>query len=137
MRAYNNCVLEILAEEPSMEYFLRGALPTILPDDYALDVNCFIRPHNGKSDLKRSIPKKMRAYPHYPYPVKILIVHDQDSNDCKLLKQELINLCGNTGVPFIIRIACRELENWYLGDMTAIESVYPETKASALVVPVK
>jgi hypothetical protein len=32
----------------------------------------------------------------------------------------------------MVRIACKELENWYLGDVAAIESVYPETKASAL-----
>ena len=30
MEEYNRCVIEILTEEPSMEYFLRGILPRIL-----------------------------------------------------------------------------------------------------------
>jgi hypothetical protein len=132
MEEYNRCVIEILTEEPSMEVFLRGILPNVLTKDYKIDVNCFIRAHRGKSDLKRSIPKKMRAYLHYGYPVKVLIIHDQDSNNCKQLKQELVELCG-TDIPFMVRIACRELENWYLGELPAIEKVYPETKASASV----
>lgn len=130
----NPTIIEILTEEPSMENFLRVILPKILPDDYQLDVNCFIHPHEGKSHLKKSIPRKIRAYPRYGYPVKVLIIHDQDSNDCVKLKNELIGLCdSNIEIPVIIRIACRELENWYLGDMYAIEAVYPETKASKLI----
>ncbi|MEZ4774357.1 MAG: DUF4276 family protein [Bacteroidia bacterium] len=112
-----------------MEIFLREILPKILPEDYQLDVNCFIRPHEGKSHLKKSIPIKMKAYPRYPYPVKVLIVHDQDSNDCLILKKDLQALC-NSDIPVVIRIACRELENWYLGDFQAIEAVYPEIKAA-------
>lgn len=30
----------------------------------------------------------------------------------------------------LVRIACRELENWYLGDMKAIEKVFTKFKAS-------
>ena len=137
MEEYNSCVIEILTEEASMEYFLRGILPKVLPKDYKIDVNCFIRAHKGKSDLKKSIPIKMRAYPQYGYPVKVLIIHDQDSNDCRNLKNELSALCGATTIPFIVRIACKELENWYLGELTAIERVYPETKASTLVYKAK
>jgi len=133
MKEYNTCVIEILTEEPSMEHFLRGILPNVLPNDYKIDINCFIRAHRGKSDLKKSLPRKMQAYSRYGYPVKVLIIHDQDSNDCKNLKNELIESCGNTAIPFIVRIACKELENWYLGQLAAIESVYPETRASSLV----
>jgi Domain of unknown function (DUF4276) len=128
----NPTVIEILTEEPSMEYFLRGLLPRILPGDYALDQNCFIRPHEGKSDLKKSIPRKMSAYQHFGYPVKVLIVHDQDANDCVLLKKDLLALSKPTSVPILVRIACRELENWYLGDFSALEQVYPEIRASEL-----
>jgi hypothetical protein len=133
MEGYNSSVIEILTEEPSMEVFLKGILPNVLPDDYKIDVNCFIRAHRGKSDLKKSIPKKMRAYLHYGYSVKVLIIHDQDANDCRKLKNELVALCGVTTIPFMVRIACRELENWYLGELLAIEKAYPETKASASV----
>lgn len=131
----NDYTLEILTEEPSMELFLRGFLPRILPKNYVLDQNCFIRAHEGKSDLKRAIPKKMRAYANkWASPVKVLILHDQDSNDCKKLKQDLAGVINASAVklPFMIRIACRELENWYLGDFNALQQVYPEIKASAL-----
>jgi hypothetical protein len=125
----NYKALEILTEEPSMEYFLRGLLPRILPKEYVLDENCFIRPHEGKSHLQKSIPIKMRAYARYPYPVKVLIVHDQDSNDCKVLKNKLIELAGVSKIPCLVRIACRELENWYIGDFEAVEKIYPEIRA--------
>lgn len=127
----NQTVIEILTEEPSMGNFLRVILPKVLPEDYAVDVNCFIRPHEGKSHLKKSIPRKMKAYPHFGYPVKVLIIQDQDSNDCKKLKKELSALCKNSfSIPYVVRIACRELENWYLGDLDAVELVYPESKAT-------
>ena len=123
-------IVEILLEEPSMENFLREVLPKILPPDYILDNNCFLRPHNGKSDLKKSIPNKIKVFSNYHEPVKVIIIHDQDSNDCRKLKKSLVELCktnGNCGV--LIRIACKELESWYLGDMDAIEKAYPKFKA--------
>jgi hypothetical protein len=76
----------------------------------------------------RSLPKKMRAYPRFPDDVKVLIVHDQDSNDCYNLKNEIETHCSKN-IPHVIRIACRELENWYLGDFDAIEKVFPQVKA--------
>ncbi len=133
----NSWFIEILTEEPSMANFLRVILPKILPEDYQLDINCFIRPHEGKSHLQKSIPKKMRAYSNYGHLVKVLIIHDQDSNDCIALKRELAGLCSGNAVPAIIRIACRELENWYLGDMQAIERVYPDSKSRRLAAKAK
>lgn len=123
-------IVEILLEEPSMENFLRVLLPKILPPNYVLDENCFLRPHNGKSDLKKSIPNKIKVFSNYYEPARVIIIHDQDSNDCKILKKSLIDLCKVNGdCPVLIRIACRELESWYLGDMDAIEKVYPKFKA--------
>lgn len=124
--------LEILVEEPSMQNFLEIILPKILPRGYELNMNCFIHPHQGKSDLQKSIPKKVRAYKYFPKKVKLIIVQDQDSNDCIKLKNELINLVENQNQnqPYLIRIACRELENWYLGDMLSIERVFTTFKAS-------
>lgn len=127
-----NIRLEILTEEPSMENFLRVILPKILPSEYKLELNCFIRTHEGKSHLKKSIPKKFKAYPRFGLPVKVMIIQDQDSSNCIILKEELIKLTNGSEIPFIVRIACKELENWYLGDMKAIEKVYPRSKASRL-----
>lgn len=123
-------IVEILVEEPSMENFLREVLPKILPPGYILDDNIFLRPHNGKSDLKKSIPNKIKVFSNYHLPAKVIIIHDQDSNDCKKLKKGLVELCKTNGkCPVLVRIACKELESWYLGDMDAIEKVYPKFKA--------
>lgn len=128
-------IVEILVEEASMKNLLEHILPKVLPDGFELDINCFVRPHQGKSDLQKSIPKKVKAYQYFPQAVRLIIIHDQDSNDCKLLKKSLIDLIEkeNSTQPYLIRIACRELENWYLGDMKSIESVYPSFHAAKYV----
>lgn len=127
---YKDVQIEFLLEEPSMMNFLEIILPKILPDGYALGINCHLRPHQGKNDLKKSIPKKVKTFSNFYKPAKIIIIHDQDSNDCKILKKELLDLCDfNGNVDVLVRIPCRELENWYLGDMQAIEAVYPKFKA--------
>ncbi len=124
-------IVEFLLEEPSMVNFLEQVLPNILPEGIVLYENCFLRPHNGKSDLLKSIPRKIRAFSNISHEeYRVVIIHDQDSNDCKRLKHELTTLCFQNGdCPTLIRIACRELEAWYLGDMDAIQMVYPSFKA--------
>jgi hypothetical protein len=125
-----NLCIEILVEESSMKHFLENILPQILPDGINLNQNCFIRAHEGKQHLKKEIPKKIRAYKHLKTPVKVVIIQDQDSSDCKVLKAELTQMVNNSGpLPHLVRIACRELESWYIGDMGAIERVYPKFKA--------
>jgi hypothetical protein len=123
--------IEILVEEASMKNFLSGILPKILPDGYQLNLNCFIREHQGKQDLKKSIPIKIRAFKHYKKFIKVIIIHDQDSSDCKVLKAELQKLANTiSGVPSLVRIACKELEAWYIGDIDALEAMYPQFKAN-------
>ena len=122
--------IEILVEEPSMAEFLRIILPDYLPEEWVIDKNIFIRKHQGKSDLKKSIPVKLKAFSHWHEPIGFIIMQDQDSNDCRLLKQEIKDLCEQyTNIPILIRIVCRELESWYLGDMNAIQKAYPSFKA--------
>ena len=50
--------LEIFVEEPSAEAFLRKFLPRVLPATWKLDQNVFVRPHEGKSDLAKSLNQK-------------------------------------------------------------------------------
>lgn len=123
--------IEFLLEEASMAEVLKIILPKILPDGWQLYNNVFLRVHEGKSDLQKSIPKKFKAYSHFTPKVGVIIMHDQDSFDCKSLKNVLTDLCRQPGVeiPFLIRIVCRELESWYLGDMPAIEAAYPNFKS--------
>lgn len=125
---------EILVEEHSMEVFLKNFLPRILPDSFELGINCFIYPHEGKRDLQKRLPKRIKAYQSYPQKVILLVIQDQDSSNCKVLKQKLLRLIreANGDTKHLIRIACKELENWYLGDLNTVQKIFPESKAGNL-----
>ncbi len=105
-----------LIEERSMLEALEGLLPKILPGQTYIFI-----PHEGKQDLAKSIPRKLRAWrdPN----VRFVIEHDQDSADCYRLKESLESLCREAGREnCLVRIACKELESWFLGDLEAVES---------------
>ncbi|MBO7597333.1 MAG: DUF4276 family protein [Bacteroidales bacterium] len=127
--------IEILVEEPSIAEVLRVLLPNILPNGWKLDENCFIRPHEGKQDLQRSLPHKISSAGKRDIKIGFIILQDQDSNDCRVLKQKLVDICNKaipkeTIVPYKVRIVCHELESWYLGDMFAIEQTFSRFHAA-------
>lgn len=115
--------LIFLLEEPSMKYFLEGILPRVLPEE----VDFQLIPHQGKHDLEKSIPKKLRGW-NEPGDIRFVILHDQDNKDCIELKQSLLSLCESTNRPVLVRIACQELESWYFGDINALIRAYGKTK---------
>lgn len=122
--------IEILVEEPSMKEFLTILLPNILTKKWHLNENYFIRSFEGKNDLQKNIPSKIKFLSNWNHEaVGIIIMQDQDSSDCKVLKQKLLDICNQNGnCPKLIRIICRELESWYLGDFSAINKAYPNFK---------
>lgn len=114
--------LIFLLEEPSMKHFLEGFLPRLLPN---LKFLCI--PHEGKTDLEKSIPRKLRAW-NMPSD-KFIIVRDNDGENTEKLEKNLMNLCENhTGSKVMVRIACQELEAWYLGDVVSLGIVYRLTQ---------
>ncbi len=107
-----------LLEEPSAANFLEHYLPRWNPN---LDFVC-VR-HQGKSDLEKSIPKKLRAW-RAPED-RFVVLRDNDGGDCLRLKARLQGYCEQAGRSgTLVRIACQELEAWYLGDLKAVGSVY-------------
>lgn len=120
--------IDFLLEEESMKSLLKVILPKIMPEKWVLEENVFLRPHQGKGDLMRSIPKKMRAYSHSSYKVGLVILHDKDSNDCIQLKDEILSLAQGISdcPPCLVRIVCTELESWYLADFDALQNAYPK-----------
>jgi len=53
---------------------------------------------------------------------KFLVLRDQDAEDCREVKKRLQSICLAAGKSSVlVRIACRELESWYLGDLAAVE----------------
>jgi hypothetical protein len=99
-----------LLEERSMREFLSGLLPRLAPD-----LPFVLIAHEGKADLEQSLPRKLRAW-RTP-GARFVIVRDQDSASCRDVKARLATLAARAGKPdAVIRIACRELEAWLLGD---------------------
>lgn len=107
-----------LVEELSMKEFLDILLPRILPSD----VSFLTVPHEGKSDLKKSVPIKLSSW-NVP-DTKFMIIQDQDSNDCIALKNEYVLLSQRYDKEVVVRIACHELEAWYFGDLQAVSKAY-------------
>ncbi len=118
-------VLHVLTEEPSMKIVLDALLPKLLP----ADVYFRVYPHQGKQDLQKALRSTVPTLSRTPGS-SVLIVRDQDRHDCRTLKQELVDLIANTcQSPYRVRIVCRELEAWYLGDVDALEQAYSRFKA--------
>ncbi|MDD9819306.1 MAG: DUF4276 family protein, partial [Nitrospira sp.] len=103
-------------EERSAKALLDTLLPRLLPPD-AFSFHCI--PFEGKSDLQKWVPRKLRAWQKQD---TFVVLHDQDGGNCTTLKTSLTDLCAKAGKPdTLVRIACRELESWYLADLRAVE----------------
>lgn len=98
-----------LLEEYSMKVLLEGLLPRLFPGLPFLCVS-----HEGKQDLEKSVPRKLRAWREPG--VRFCVIRDNDGADCRELKDSLVALCRDGGrSDTLVRIACQELEAWYLG----------------------
>src|SRR3989339_224369 len=114
--------LVFFLEESSAQEFLTGFLPRILPEG----VTSRFIPFEGKQDLDKQLERRIRGW-NTPDSL-FVVLRDQDQGDCKKIKASLQERCRNAGKPHaLIRIACRELENWYLGDLKAVAEVYSIT----------
>lgn len=108
-----------LLEEESAKAMLEGLLPRIL--DVQIRFRCI--PFEGKQDLEKQLAKRIRGYKNPQ--ARFIVLRDQDSQpDCHVLKQSLVGKCRESGKleSTLVRIACRELEAFYLADLRAVES---------------
>jgi len=71
--------LVFMLEEPSMKTLLEELTPRLFP---ALDFLCIT--HEGKCDLEKSIPRKLRAWA-VPGD-RFVVLRDNDGGDCLALK---------------------------------------------------
>jgi hypothetical protein len=110
--------LVLLVEERSMKEVLEVLLPEVLPPDYPF----IVVPHEGKSDLERSVPRKLKRWAKQ---ADFVVMRDQDGADCHALKATLQEICAEAGRPdTLVRIVCNELESWFLGDLEAVEAAF-------------
>jgi hypothetical protein len=103
-------------EEPSAREMLAGVLPRFLPENVQVRYLVF----RGKQNLEKNLKKKLLGW-RMPDSV-FVVMRDQDSGDCKTIKAKLADLCCEAGREgALVRVACRELESFYLGDLAAVE----------------
>jgi hypothetical protein len=115
--------LHVFTEEASFEKFAQHLLVRLIPD-----VDVRIYPHQGKQDLERALRTTLPTISKMP-EAKILVTRDQDADNCRTLKKNLLGLIADRcSCTYKIRIVCRELECWMLGDMEAIAKAYPRFK---------
>lgn len=111
--------LVVLTEEPSAKDLLEGLLPRLLPDGWAFRCISF----EGKQDLEKRMGRTLRAGQNRD--ARFVVLRDQDSGDCRAIKAGLIGRCQAAGKPnTLIRIACRDLEAWVLGDLRAFSKEF-------------
>lgn len=130
--------LEILVEEPSAEVALKNLIPKILGSKSSFN----IIPHQGKIDLLKKLPSKLKAYSKWiDNHTKIVVLVDLDKENCKSLKRKLNKIAEKSGLinkttigdftnnfQILNRIAIEELESWFLGDKNALIKTYPRLK---------
>ena len=118
--------LVFFLEETSAAVFLEEFLPRAFPviNDREMFEPKFIS-FSGKHDLQHGLLKKLRGWraPNTAF----VVLQDQDREDCRKAKKRLVAICRKPGArrkKATVRIVCRQLENWYLGDLAAVDSVY-------------
>ncbi|MEX5352561.1 DUF4276 family protein [Pseudomonas juntendi] len=117
--------LVFMLEEPSMRHFLTGIMDRILPWNFTVTYLV----HEGKQDLEKSIPRKLRGW-QVPDSF-FIIIRDKDSEDPLVLKTRLKALCAERPES-LIRIPVHHLESWILGDMNALAAAFEKPALAQL-----
>ena len=108
--------LVFLLEEESAKNMLIPVVKRLVPEEIPVQYITF----NGKQDLERQLVKKIRFW--CDPGSRFIILRDKDSGDCGVIKQRLLALAQESGKADVclVRIACHELESFFLGDLTAV-----------------
>jgi len=129
--------IEILVEEQSMEETLKILLPRMLVPETTYRILNF----QGKKNLLKHLPARLRGYRWISDDYRIVILLDEDRQDCIELKQQLENAAQQAGLStktsasgsqfqVLNRIVVEELEAWFFGDIDAIRQAYPRIPAT-------
>jgi hypothetical protein len=111
--------LVILLEEPSARDLLEGLLPRLLPQDMIVYYLIF----EGKQDLERQLVRKLRGW--RLADSAFVVLRDQDAAECQVVKERLTKLVEESArKPTLVRVACRELESWIVGDWQAVAEAF-------------
>jgi len=142
---------EILVEDQSGKKALDILVPKIIGCNHTFKVHSYKgigripKGLKGASDPKKRIlldqlPKLIQGYgktfANYPddYPAAVILVCDLDDKCLKAFREELLEIL-NTCMPqpeTRFCIAIEEGEAWFLGDLLAVKSAYPNAKDAVL-----
>ena len=97
---------------------------------------------HGKGQMLAEIEQRLLPIVRSRWADAVILIIDQDEDDCRDLKRTLVAAALNAGLPAIgpherpvnvtVRIAISELESWFLGDPAAIRRAYPRLRRSDL-----
>jgi hypothetical protein len=131
--------VEFLLEEEFAEVALNNLLPKILSEQTTYDFHVF----QGKQDLIKKLPERFRGYRRWlPHDWIIFVLLDYDRGDCQVLKTRLDVIAEQEGFStfskvgpngqfqVINRLAIKELEAWFFGDLPAMHQAYPRIPLS-------
>ncbi len=110
--------LVFLLEEESAKAMLESLLPRILNPA----IKARLIPFEGKQDLEKQMTKRLRGFVNPQ--ARFIVLRDQDNApDCTQVKARLVERCQHAGqaAKSLVRIACKELETFYLADLNAVE----------------
>lgn len=97
-----------------------------------------IRKFQGKPDLLKSLPSRLEGYAlarRRGEQIGVVVLLDRDNDDCEELKERLERMASAAGLAtvgtggdaaVVNRVVVRELENWYFGDWTAVQTAFPK-----------
>lgn len=121
--------LLLIVEGNAEADFLRAFLPQvgISPRQFQ------VVPHDGKPGVIANFHRLVNRWDEPE--TRFIVLLDQDSRDCRELKRIILDSarekCPAKAGRLMVRVACRELEAWYLGDAAALREAYPDAKDSA------
>lgn len=119
--------LLFLLEEPSARDLLEGLLPRLLHGRAVSRYLVF----EGKQDLERNVRRKILGWQQPD--TRFVVLRDQDAGDCHEVKADLLQLVPREHhEATVVRIACRELEAWAIGDWTAVATAFEQPKLAEL-----
>jgi hypothetical protein len=110
--------LVFFLEEESAKALLETLFPLLVASKSQIHPRFIV--FEGRRDIEKQIERKLRGYLNPQ--ARFIVLRDQDSGDCRKIKRNLAARCSRARRPeAVVRVACRELEAFYLGDLRAVE----------------
>lgn len=129
-------LVEGTSDEPTVEEILRRRFGLVRGSQYQ------VHPHGGKGQLPTDLdaepetsertllgllPATLRAFGKQGGDFCLVVLVDQDDDDCHVLKQSLVQAWQHVTprpTKVIFRIAMEETESWFLADRKAVKQAY-------------